>query len=565
MEAPLRFPEHEAFLRIVHSAPGGGDELYLGRALPGAIERYVKFWLPLVSHSIGSEGRGDAPLIPPVDIAWVWHLHRLAPRRYATYCTERFGRVLDPATAAFQAQTASDADDETRRLWRQRFGDEPFFQEVGDETIDTEWGARDPLSNQTTLCAEVKHKCAAVRTDLRFDYDVEACSARQRTFLWQVNRPACRDVNSATARYLRFLALMKRHGYHEHFFVPSYDIDFAWHTHMLASTTGYLRESAMLAGVSGGVDHDDSVNQRVEEGKLHEGWKGTNAMWALERDDGVGPMDKAGVEYRGEPPDWWFISDPSDVFRVRDDFLSPGEIDSALASLRREGNLRARSHSGFDMVCQVSPDVMYRLREQLEGTEVAVSDTGVIEKEANGSSTDYLSSTEVPARVCPASKSVPSHKDKPDGKSACVSSWTCVVYLTRHPGTALVLTDDVTGREFRVGVEPGRVCCWPNSRFTHRVDADSASDPTGFRYMLGPMAFNRTAGNGPCDDGLLYVEGGCGGGGCGGGACDGGGCGGGGTVGGAVGFGGDGKGGRGRSAIADSPPMVVTLRCCVIQ
>ena len=84
MEAPLRFPEHEAFLRIVHSAPGGGDELYLGRALPGAIERYVKFWLPLVSHSIGS----DAPLIPPVDIAWVWHLHRLAPRRYATYCTE---------------------------------------------------------------------------------------------------------------------------------------------------------------------------------------------------------------------------------------------------------------------------------------------------------------------------------------------------------------------------------------------------------------------------------------------------------------------------------------------
>ena len=82
--------------------------------------------------------------------------------------------------------------------------------------------------------------------------------------------------------------------------------------------------------------------------------------------------------------------------------------------------------------------------------------------------------------MCPASKSVPSHKDKPDGKGACVSSWTCVVYLTRHPGTALVLTDDVTGREFRVGVEPGRMCCWPNARFTHRVDADSASEPTGF-------------------------------------------------------------------------------------
>ena len=202
MEAPLRFPEHEAFLRFVHSAPGGGDELYLGRALPGAIERYVKFWLPLVSHSIGSEGR--ARTSHPASryrVGVASSPARAAPIRHVLHGAIR--RVLDPATAAFQAQTASDADDETRRLWRQRFGDEPFFQEVGDDD-STEWGARDPLSNQTTLCAEVKEECAAVRTDLRFDYDVEACSARQRTFLWQVSRPACRDVNSASSRYLRF-------------------------------------------------------------------------------------------------------------------------------------------------------------------------------------------------------------------------------------------------------------------------------------------------------------------------------------------------------------------------
>ena len=216
METPLRFPEHKAFLRFVHSAPGGGDELYLGRALPGAIKRYVKFWLPLVSHS-GYEGQGRAPLIPPVDIAWVWHLHRLAPRRYATYCTDRFKRVLDPATAAFQAQTASDADDETWRLWQQLFGDEPFFQQVCD---GIEWGPRDPLSKQTTLCAEVKEECVRVRNALGFDYDVEACSARQRTFLWQVSQPACRDVPAMSTRYLQFLGLMKKHGYKNHFFVP---------------------------------------------------------------------------------------------------------------------------------------------------------------------------------------------------------------------------------------------------------------------------------------------------------------------------------------------------------
>jgi len=151
---------------------------------------------------------------------------------------------------------------------------------------------------------------------------------------------------------------------------------------------------------------------------------------------------------------------------------------------------------------------------------------------------------EVPARVCPASKSVPQHKDKPGGKGACVSSWTCVVYLTHHLGSALVLKDDVTGREFRVAIEPGRMCCWPNSRFSHRVDVDAAAaqgtELTGFRYMLGPMAFNKTAGNSPSSDTILYVEGGCGGGGCGGG---GGGCGGGGGGGRSYSGGGGGGGG----------------------
>ena len=55
----------------------------------------------------------------------------------------------------------------------------------------------------------------------------------------------------------------------------------------------------------GGVDHDDSVNQRHEESKLNNGWKDTNDLWALERDDASGPIDKVGVNYRGEPPDWW--------------------------------------------------------------------------------------------------------------------------------------------------------------------------------------------------------------------------------------------------------------------
>ena len=573
MEAPLRFGEHKAFLRFVHSAPGGGDELYLGRALPGAIERYVKFWLPLVAREGTQEQEGCAILIPPVDIAWVWHLHRLAPRRYAAYCVERFGRVLDPGTAAFQAQTAADAsDDETRRLWLQHFGEEePFFQiqpggegETGPGVV--EWGPRCALSKQTTLSPEVKEACARMRSALGFDYDAETCSARQRTFLWQVSQPACCDDGAASARYIQFLGLMKKHGYSNHFYVPSYDIDFAWHTHMLSSTTAYLRETALLAAAPGGVDHDDSVNQRHEESKLHKGWKETKKMWTLEHSDAADPIDQAGVVYRGEPPDWWFRSDPADIFHVHDDFLSKDEIEAALDSLRCDSNVRGRAHSGLDMVCQVSADVMRRLREQLDAEE-AVESQQYHQQQQDGEEPEQTklenlrkkehqlgehelhvhvhesSPVEVPARVCPASKSVPQHKDKPDGKGICVSSWICVVYLTNQPDSALVLTDDVTGREFRIAIEPGRMCRWPNARFSHRVDVDADADSVvtvtqgssqsqaGFRCMLGPMALHRTAGTGrgPSDvnkEEIVYTEGGCGGGGCGGGGCGGGGGGG---------------------------------------
>ena len=82
-------------------------------------------WLPLVAE------HENETLIPPVDIAWVWHLHRLAPLRYASYCKERFGKVLDPA-AAFQAQTETNeqlsADERnTRGQWAHAFGEDVPF------------------------------------------------------------------------------------------------------------------------------------------------------------------------------------------------------------------------------------------------------------------------------------------------------------------------------------------------------------------------------------------------------------------------------------------------------
>jgi len=219
---------------------------------------------------------------------------------------------------------------------------------------------------------------------------------------------------------------------------------------------------------------------------------------------------------------------------VLDCFLSEEEVANALEKLSCEANVRGRAHSGFDMGCQVSGDVMRRLREQIdaegavEGREPAELAQPPAGQEPQQEEEQEL--VEVPARVCPASKSVPQHKDKPDGKGAAVGSWICVVYLTNQPGSALVLVDDVTGREFRVPVVAGRLCCWPNARFSHRVDVDAAdAELASFRSMLGPMAFSHS----PSKQ-IVYTEGGCGGGGCGGGGCGGGGggCGGGGCAGG---------------------------------
>jgi hypothetical protein len=90
---------------------------------------------------------------------------------------------------------------------------------------------------------------------------------------------------------------------------------------MLTNTGRYMRETCVLAGAfPHGVNHDDSVNQRDEESRLHKGWLDTQRLWreqyttdcerevctALEFDAGeeaaVDKVDKAGATYRGEPP-----------------------------------------------------------------------------------------------------------------------------------------------------------------------------------------------------------------------------------------------------------------------
>ena len=260
---------HSSFLCAVHSSPDGGDHLYLGEGLLNAIHRYLSCWLPLVAAN------ENAVLIPPVDLAWMWHLHRLAPLRYAAYTQERFGRILE-CQAVFQCQERNSNDPlhlVTREVWRNFFGNECAFFETCENKAILRRGDRDARSNQTTVHPTILQQCNLLRQQYQFDYDIASCSSRQRTFLWQIMRPNFAKksfLQQAVSRYGQFLNLMLVHGYENHFFVPSYDIDFAWHTHMLTNTERYMRETCVLAGAfPHGVNHDDSVNQRDEESHLN--------------------------------------------------------------------------------------------------------------------------------------------------------------------------------------------------------------------------------------------------------------------------------------------------------
>ena len=74
------------FLQHVNRYQG----LYAGPEVANAIRRYEFLWLPLVAE-FGSR----VQLEPPLDIAWVWHCHMLAPYNYHKDVHAIAGRVLD--------------------------------------------------------------------------------------------------------------------------------------------------------------------------------------------------------------------------------------------------------------------------------------------------------------------------------------------------------------------------------------------------------------------------------------------------------------------------------------
>jgi hypothetical protein len=56
-----------------------------GNALKESLRRYERLWLPLIAQQQAVAGgpHGYSHLVPPLDVALLWHLHRLQPEAYA--------------------------------------------------------------------------------------------------------------------------------------------------------------------------------------------------------------------------------------------------------------------------------------------------------------------------------------------------------------------------------------------------------------------------------------------------------------------------------------------------
>ncbi|KAK3246941.1 hypothetical protein CYMTET_43541 [Cymbomonas tetramitiformis] len=515
---PAALRHHLAFLRRVHVAQSG-ESCGLYRAgseqLAVAVDRYVRCWLPLwASATLSTSAAGtESHLVPPLDVAWVWHCHRLAPLKYASFCRRKFGRVLDPGSAAFRLQCPAEpepAGSAARDLWAAAYPSEPFF------------------AGPSSGSGERAEPRGAGASMVSLGYDVEAAAERQSSFLWQVSGASYEDdafLSAAVGRYACFLDLVGASrrttgGKDAHVWVPPYDIDLAWHTHCLASTSGYLAESSIG---SGGVplEHDDSITERHEGGRLDLGWAATKQAWAERYDSGrskaaagdgnAGRLAKDGAVYCGEPPTWWFETPTG--FLVRDDFVDAAERDALLTQVEAAaaGVDLAACRKGLECRVRAPVELKRRIRALVAASPAPERDEArkgqagsdkaceLVEAALQAPETSiplgpegvalggplWDEEVEVPARA--AVLDVPMHRDAAQGQGPPVEGCTAVLYL--GGGGRLLLEDEWTGREHHVETLPGRLVVWPNGRFRHGTRSakpDGQSLPAA-RYMVGPM------------------------------------------------------------------------------
>jgi hypothetical protein len=265
--------KHIRFLERLHA---NGD--MLTPVSRQSLDRYITRWLPLVADNDTDQ------LIPPSDVAWLWHCHRLAPMNYERYVRKRFKTNLLEPSPSFSFQLEDDDHIDallTRDAWHIAFPDEPFFLQ------DTE-------DFSSVSAATIVEQCHSLE-----GFDLISSTQNQVAFLWQVSGPKFREdafLHEAVENYHKFLKLFSTSEKRLPL-VPTYQIDLMWHTHILWSLKGYHSDCISIRGEL--FHHDDSLNDRAPGGTLDRAFQATKKLW---EDTYNEDYSVDGGMYRGPPP-----------------------------------------------------------------------------------------------------------------------------------------------------------------------------------------------------------------------------------------------------------------------
>jgi Glycine-rich domain-containing protein-like len=267
-------------IRLLMAVDSCGYNLYDGPALQRAIWRYETMWLPLlgglfialkspdttpiddqnISEDLKNEmtniaGRLRAhgnlqqlEIVPPLDVAWVWYIHRLSAGLYLNDVARVIGSPLAPdVLSAFQYGVANNS--RWSRIWRVAF---PPEQRRDSLAAKPDAAFRDYFPFYLQSLVNARGKVAArqarvgsvnsVSYNSKFKYNIAKAVFCHRGVLWLYmrNREIAKDfLRSAVLRYESFLLLRATHPGTQ--LEPTEDIELIWRVH-IAALADYLSD-----------------------------------------------------------------------------------------------------------------------------------------------------------------------------------------------------------------------------------------------------------------------------------------------------------------------------------
>eukprot|EP00892_Ulva_mutabilis_P007881 jgi/Ulvmu1/5465/UM023_0001.1 len=265
--------EHQ-FLRHVDEA---GDILYDEEVVRLSVLRYEHLWMPAVAAL-----PDGAVLVPPLDIAFVWHCHVLCPTRYFSDWQEITGSVPDYKFPDLAAPTAATTENGLH-----------VDLSTKADALQSMWRSLERAISLPSRTYNVDH-LAKLPTSC-MSYDVASAALRQKVFFYQVSLPHYglqSFIHSAIARYITFLSIRRANPGTK--LCPTYDIDLVWHSHM-SRPHQYKKETELRVGVH--LSHDDSINDRSAGSELQALQRTTERLFSASGQE----FFSAGGMFRGIP------------------------------------------------------------------------------------------------------------------------------------------------------------------------------------------------------------------------------------------------------------------------